>query len=94
MRFAIASFATDLIAFYRQRQTPCLADVVRRAILGVTKNLSDGFAHPNTVGFQRQFVDVWMEAHVCTPNTRAKSNNGITCALSAKGQDEVTGATT
>ena len=55
---------------------------------------AEGFAHRYAFDFERQLFEVRMLAHVCTPNTRATSNSGITCALSAKGQDVLTGATT
>lgn len=55
---------------------------------------AEGFTHRYALDFERQPFEVRMLTHVCTPNTRATSNRGITCALSAKGQDELTGATT
>ena len=55
---------------------------------------AEGFTHRHAVDFERQFLEVRMLTHACTPNTRATSDSGITCALSAKGQDELTGATT
>lgn len=55
---------------------------------------AEGFTHRYAFDFERQLFEVRMLTHVCTPNTRATSNSGITCALSAKGQDVLTGATT